>query len=216
MPRLRQLTVATPHIEQVQDAVEHALYEAGYFETLRAYIVYREQRARSRDAKKSWVDVESSINEYLNQSDWRVNANANQGYSSGRPDSQCLRARSIANYWLDHVYTPEIGQCPPSRPTFTFTIWTCFRRLLRRLESAQAPLAGGLQRRSRRKVAAGRAQALLIGHRPDRQLPRHAAERMGGRPGFLVVRHLHGALRPPGQHALRGSRCRACRSSSTT
>ena len=44
MPRLRQLTVATPHIEQVQDAVEHALYEAGYFETLRAYIVYREQR----------------------------------------------------------------------------------------------------------------------------------------------------------------------------
>lgn len=52
MPRLRELSVATPHIEQVQDAVEHALYEAGHFETLRAYIVYREQRARNRDAKK--------------------------------------------------------------------------------------------------------------------------------------------------------------------
>lgn len=56
MPRLRELSVATPHIEQVQDAVEHALYEAGHFETLRAYIVYREQRARNRDAKKAgWM-----------------------------------------------------------------------------------------------------------------------------------------------------------------
>lgn len=110
MPRLRQLSVATPHIEQVQDAVEHALYEAGYFETLRAYIVYREQRARSRDAKKSWVDVESSINEYLNQSDWRVNANANQGYSLGGLILN-VSGKVIANYWLNYIYTPEIGQC---------------------------------------------------------------------------------------------------------
>lgn len=110
MPRLRQLSVATPHIEQVQDAVEHALYEAGYFETLRAYIVYREQRARSRDVKKSWVDVESSINEYLNQSDWRVNANANQGYSLGGLILN-VSGKVIANYWLNYIYTPEIGQC---------------------------------------------------------------------------------------------------------
>ena len=110
MPRLRELSVATPHIEQVQDAVEHALYEAGHFETLRAYIVYREQRARNRDAKKSWVDVESSINEYLNQSDWRVNANANQGYSLGGLILN-VSGKVIANYWLNFVYTPEIGQC---------------------------------------------------------------------------------------------------------
>ena len=110
IPRLRELSVATPHIEQVQDAVEHALYEAGHFETLRAYIVYREQRARNRDAKKSWVDVESSINEYLNQSDWRVNANANQGYSLGGLILN-VSGKVIANYWLNFVYTPEIGQC---------------------------------------------------------------------------------------------------------
>ena len=110
MLRLRELSVATPHIEQVQDAVEHALYEAGHFETLRAYIVYREQRARNRDAKKSWVDVESSINEYLNQSDWRVNANANQGYSLGGLILN-VSGKVIANYWLNFVYTPEIGQC---------------------------------------------------------------------------------------------------------
>ena len=40
----------TLHIEEVQDAVEHSLFDAGYFTTLRAYIVYRESRAKARDA----------------------------------------------------------------------------------------------------------------------------------------------------------------------
>ncbi len=108
MPKIQELNVATPHIEQVQDAVEHALFEVGYFTTLRAYIVYREQRAKTRDAKKSWVDVESSINEYLDQLDWRVNANANQGYSLGGLILN-VSGKVIANYWLNYIYTPEIG-----------------------------------------------------------------------------------------------------------
>ena len=29
------------------------------------------------------LDVSSTIDEYLNRQDWRVNANANQGYSLG-------------------------------------------------------------------------------------------------------------------------------------
>ena len=108
MPKIQELNVATPQIEQVQDAVEHALFEAGYFTTLRAYIVYREQRAKSRDAKKSWVEVETSINEYLEQLDWRVNANANQGYSLGGLILN-VSGKVIANYWLNYIYTPEIG-----------------------------------------------------------------------------------------------------------
>ena len=108
LPRLASLNLATPHIEQIQDAVEHALFEAGFFATLRAYIVYREQRAKSRDAKKSWVDVESSINEYLDQVDWRVNAYANQGYSLGGLILN-VSGKVIANYWLSYIYTPEIG-----------------------------------------------------------------------------------------------------------
>ncbi len=108
LPKIRALHVSTPHIEQIQDAVEHSLFDAGCFATLRAYIVYREQRAKSRDAKKSWVDVESSINEYLDQVDWRVNANANQGYSLGGLILN-VSGKVIANYWLNYVYTPEIG-----------------------------------------------------------------------------------------------------------
>ena len=44
LPSLVALNLVTPHIEQVQDAVERALFEEGFFKTLRAYIVYREQR----------------------------------------------------------------------------------------------------------------------------------------------------------------------------
>jgi ribonucleoside-triphosphate reductase len=89
--------------------VERALFDRGYFTTLRAYIVYREQRAKVRDVKRTWVDVESSINEYLEQSDWRVNANANQGYSLGGLILN-VSGKVIANYWLNYIYTPEIGR----------------------------------------------------------------------------------------------------------
>ena len=108
IPKIKSLNLVTPNIEQVQDAVEHALFDSGYFSTLRAYIVYREQRAKSRDAKKSWVNVESSINEYLDQLDWGVNANANQGYSLGGLILN-VSGKVVANYWLNYIYTPEIG-----------------------------------------------------------------------------------------------------------
>lgn len=109
LPKLRALNLVTPHIEQVQDVVEHALFDAGYFKTLRAYIVYREQRQKARDARQSWVNVESSINEYLQQLDWRVNANANQGYSLGGLILN-VSGKVIANYWLNYIYPADIGR----------------------------------------------------------------------------------------------------------
>lgn len=108
LPRLVAQGAITPHIEQIQDAVEGTLFDAGHRATLRAYIVYREQHRKLRDAKKSLVDVESSMNEYLGQTDWRVNANANQGYSLGGLILN-VSGKVVANYWLDHVYPPEIG-----------------------------------------------------------------------------------------------------------
>ena len=107
LPRLDEKS--TLCIELVQDAVEHALFEAGCFKTLRAYIVYRETRTKARDAKQSWVNVESSINEYLDQIDWRVNANANQGYSLGGLILN-VSGKVMANYWLNFIYPPEVGR----------------------------------------------------------------------------------------------------------
>lgn len=108
VPALSESGRETIHIEEIQDAVEKALFEEGYFKTLRAYIVYRESHAKIRNAKQSWVNVESSINEYLNQSDWRVNANANQGYSLGGLILN-VSGKVVANYWLNNVYPPEVG-----------------------------------------------------------------------------------------------------------
>lgn len=98
-----------PDIESIQDIVEQTLIAADHFATARAYIVYREQHRRLRTDRRTLVDVESSINEYLDRSDWRVAANANQGYSLGGLILNTA-GKMIANYWLNHVYPPEIGQ----------------------------------------------------------------------------------------------------------
>ncbi len=58
---------------------------------------------------KTLIDVELSVNEYLSQADWRVNANANQGYSLGGLILN-VSGKVIANYWLNHIYAPEIGE----------------------------------------------------------------------------------------------------------
>ncbi len=96
-------------VEGIQDVVEQTLIAANHFETARAYIVYREQHSRLREDRRTLVDVAVSIDEYLDRSDWRVAANANQGYSLGGLILN-TSGKMIANYWLSHVYPPEIGQ----------------------------------------------------------------------------------------------------------
>ncbi|AOY00842.1 ribonucleoside triphosphate reductase [Jeongeupia sp. USM3] len=99
----------TPSIEAIQDAVEETLLGAGHLKTARAYIAYREAHSRLRADTRTVVDVGASINEYLDRSDWRVNANANQGYSLGGLILN-TSGKVIANYWLNHVYPPEVGE----------------------------------------------------------------------------------------------------------
>ncbi len=109
LPRLHVLGPATPQVEQIQDAVEAALFDAGYRATLRACIVYREQHRQLRASRRGQVDVAASMDEYLQRTDWRVNANANQGYSLGGLILN-VSGKVVANYWLDDVYPPEVGR----------------------------------------------------------------------------------------------------------
>ncbi|MET0072408.1 MAG: ribonucleoside triphosphate reductase [Candidatus Thiodiazotropha sp.] len=99
----------TPGIERIQDIVEQVLISANHLKTARAYIVYREQHKKLRQDRRTLLDVSASVSEYLQRTDWRVSANANQGYSLG---GLILNAsgKMIANYWLNHVYPPEIGE----------------------------------------------------------------------------------------------------------
>ena len=99
---------ASPTVEEIQDIVEQCLITANHFGTARAYIVYREKRSQTRRDRETYIDVTGSVNEYLSRADWRVNANANQGYSLGGLILN-VSGKVIANYWLSHVYPPAVG-----------------------------------------------------------------------------------------------------------
>ncbi|MDM1696952.1 ribonucleoside triphosphate reductase [Thiopseudomonas alkaliphila] len=54
------------------------------------------------------IPVAATLDEYLQQQDWRVKANANQGYSLGGMILN-VAGKVTANYRLNEIYSPEIG-----------------------------------------------------------------------------------------------------------
>jgi ribonucleoside-triphosphate reductase len=96
-------------VEEIQDIVEFSLMSSGYFKTARAYIVYREKRSQVRAVKGAVIEVEETINEYVDQADWRVKENANLGYSLGGMIIR-IAGKIVANYWLNNVYTEDIRE----------------------------------------------------------------------------------------------------------
>lgn len=65
---------------------------------------------RSEATHGTKVDVISTVEEYVNQTDWRVNANSNSGGAATHPALINTSAgKIIANYWLDKVYSKAEG-----------------------------------------------------------------------------------------------------------
>jgi ribonucleoside-triphosphate reductase (formate) len=98
-----------PSVEEVQDAVEDSLIHSNYPQVAKDYILYRQKRTEAREDKNVMVDVDKTIGEYLDQLDWRVNANSNQGYSLGGMILNTA-GKVTANYWLSHIYPKAIGE----------------------------------------------------------------------------------------------------------
>jgi ribonucleoside-triphosphate reductase len=99
---------AVPHVEDAQDIVEQKLINYDYGTVAKAFILYRQKRSEVRQEKNVVVEVEKTISEYLNQLDWRVNANSNQGYSLGGMILNTA-GKVTANYWLSHIYPKYVG-----------------------------------------------------------------------------------------------------------
>lgn len=97
-----------PQVEDIQDLVERLLIKEGYADTAKAYILYRQKRNESRQDRNIAVEVEATMSEYLNQLDWRVNANSNMGYSNGGLILNTA-GKVTANYWLSHIYPQAVG-----------------------------------------------------------------------------------------------------------
>ena len=55
------------------------------------------------------VSCNDTIDEFISKSDWRINANANTGYSNAALVNNTA-GKIVANYWLNKVYSPEEGQ----------------------------------------------------------------------------------------------------------
>jgi len=96
-----------PNVEHVQDIIERILIEEGHVETAKAYILYREKRRQSRETKNTFLDIEQTMDEYLQRSDWRVNENANVDFSLGGLILY-ISGKITANYWLNNIYNKDI------------------------------------------------------------------------------------------------------------
>lgn len=57
----------------------------------------------------SQVDCSQTVSEYISGADWRINANANTGYSNAGMINN-VAGKVIANFWLDEVYSAEEGR----------------------------------------------------------------------------------------------------------
>ena len=97
-----------PTVENVQDLVEKILIENGHAKTAKAYILYRQQHDSLRQTKQFMKESIEAIDSYLTQEDWRVNENANMGYSLQGLNNH-IAANITSNYWLNKIYPAYIA-----------------------------------------------------------------------------------------------------------
>ena len=98
---------APPSVEEIQDVVEEVLMAAGLFRTARAYIVYRYQHKQLRELRD--LVAPDAVEDYLNESDWRVRENANMSFSL-QGLNVFLTEKVISRYWLSRVYPSHIRE----------------------------------------------------------------------------------------------------------
>lgn len=94
-------------VEQIQDAVEVVLIQAGYAKVARAYILYRKQHEKARNVMKTLLDYRKVVDDYVKNEDWRVKENSTVTYSVGG----LILSNSgtiTANYWLSEIYDEEV------------------------------------------------------------------------------------------------------------
>ncbi len=98
-----------PKVEEIQDIVEEVLILDNLVETARAYILYREQRRRIREAKSALDETVEMVDKYIQELDWQIKENANMAYSL-QGLHQYVTSAVSKKYWLDKIYTKEIRE----------------------------------------------------------------------------------------------------------
>lgn len=98
-----------PHVEQIQDIVEEVLILEDCVKAAKAYILYREQRRRIREATKVFDEATEMVDRYLEELDWQVYENANMTYSL-QGLNRYIISEIAKKYWLNKIYPQEIRE----------------------------------------------------------------------------------------------------------
>ena len=98
-----------PSVEQIQDIVEEVLILEGLVETAKAYILYREQKRRIREAGVLFDESSEMVDKYLKELDWQIQENANMTYSLQGLNQYSISA-TAKKYWLNKIYPKEIRE----------------------------------------------------------------------------------------------------------
>ena len=98
----------TVSVEDIQDAVEITLIQAGFVDVAKSYMDYRAKHAALRQVKNTNIDFKNVVDSYLRVADWRVKENSTVTYSVGGLILSNSGAVT-ANYWLSEVYDREIA-----------------------------------------------------------------------------------------------------------
>ena len=102
-----------PQVEQVQDIVEEVLILEGLVETAKAYILYREQRRKIREAITISEEAVERMGQYLEKLDWEVQENANMAFSLQGLNHYAV-SYVVKKYWLNKIYPQEIREANES------------------------------------------------------------------------------------------------------
>jgi ribonucleoside-triphosphate reductase len=102
-----------PSVEQIQDIIEEVLILENLVETAKAYILYREQRRRIREAVKVSEEAIDRMDQYLEKLDWEVQENANMAFSLQGLNHYGV-SYIVKKYWLNRIYPKEIREANES------------------------------------------------------------------------------------------------------
>jgi len=101
-------------VEEVQDIIEKSLFAHQHFAVMKSFMLYRHMHKIQReqilglDKDTTYINSTQTIKEYIDKTDWRINANSNTGYSNAGLVNNTA-GKVIANFWLDAIYSKEEG-----------------------------------------------------------------------------------------------------------
>lgn len=105
----RLFPAVIPTVEDVQDLVEKVLIENNHAHTAKAYILYREKRADTRNLHGIIAESKRLFSNYLAEQDWRLKENANTQRSINGLNNY-IRESLVERYWLHTIYSREVRQ----------------------------------------------------------------------------------------------------------